>query len=89
MGWLVALVVSFTGHHHLTFGGHGSALLKAARRFVAVSALGFAVNEAAYALLLDWSTIRFDLLLAVVLLAVAGATYWLGRHWVFLRSPAP
>jgi putative flippase GtrA len=86
-GWLVALVVSFSGHHRLTFREHGSPVVRSAARFVAVSAGGFAVNETAYALLLQASRLRYDVLLAGVLLAVAVATYLLSRHWVFLRSP--
>ena len=86
-GWLVALLVSFSGHHRLTFRSHGSPLARSAARFLAVSAGGFAVNESAYALLLQASRLRYDILLAGVLLAVAAATYLLSRHWVFLRSP--
>jgi putative flippase GtrA len=84
-GWLVAFGVSFAGHHLLTFRGHGTRPGSAAARFFIVSAGGFAMNEAAYALLLGWSRERYDLLLAAVLLAVAAGTYLLGRHWVFLR----
>jgi len=89
VGWLVAVSVSFGGHHRWTFRGHGARLWPSAARFFAVSAMGFAINEAAYAALLHWTTLRYDLLLAAVLLAVAALTYWLSRHWVFLRSPAP
>lgn len=89
IGWLVAFVVSFTGHHRLTFKGHGAAPGPAALRFFMVSALGFVVNECAYALLLQWSGHRYAIVLAAVLIGVAGVTYLLGRHWVFLGSPAP
>ena len=89
MGWLVAFAFSFAGHHHLTFKGHGAAPGIAALRFFMVSVLGFAVNECAYALLLQWSGRRYDILLAAVLIGMAGVTYLLGRHWAFLRSPAP
>jgi putative flippase GtrA len=85
-GWLAALAVSFFGHHRCTFRGHRARLSVAARRFVLVSATGFAVNESAYALLLRASALRFDLLLAGVLAAVALATYLWSQHWVFLRS---
>ena len=88
VGWLVALTVSFTGHHRLSFRGHGTPFLTSAARFFVVSAAGFAVNEMAYAVLLHSSTYRYDLLLAVVLVAVAFITYWLSRHWAFLRSEA-
>ena len=86
LGWLVAFIVSFAGHHRLTFRGHGAAPGPAAVRFFAISAGGFAVNEAAYALLLAWSDLRYDVVLAGVLLAVAALTYLLSRHWAFARS---
>lgn len=88
LGWLVAFSVSFAGHQSLTFRGHGAALSVAATRFFAISAGGFAINEAAYAMLLTWSDQRYDLMLAVVLVAVAAVTYLLSRHWAFLRSAA-
>lgn len=87
-GWAVAFVVSFAGHHHLSFAGHAQHVAVAARRFFAVSAGGFAINEAAYALLLHGGRWRYDLVLAAVLLGVAGLTYLLGRHWAFLRTAA-
>ncbi|MBC7204060.1 MAG: GtrA family protein, partial [Pusillimonas sp.] len=62
-GWLVAFVVSFTGHYQLTFRHQHAPLLRAIRRFFLVSALGFAVNEAGYALLLTTTTLRYDILL--------------------------
>ena len=86
-GWLVAMVVSFAGHHQLTFRNHGNPLMRSLPRFLAVSAGAFAVNETTYAMLLQTSRLRYDVLLAGVLLAVAVATYVLNRHWVFLRSP--
>lgn len=85
LGWGVAFGVSFAGHHLLTFRGHGAGARAAAARFFAVSAGGFAVNESAYALLLERTGLHYDIALAVVLLAVATLTYLLGRHWVFLR----
>mgnify|MGYP002347877075 CR=1 FL=1 len=86
VGWLVALLVSFTGHHRLSFKGHANTLGQAALRFFCISAGGFAINEATYALLLHWTPWRYDVLLAVVLVGVAGITYVLSRHWAFLRS---
>ena len=88
-GWLLALVVSFTGHSRLTFRASNAPFGRAARRFVLVSAIGFAINEAAYAVLLRWAGWNFAVLLAIVLLGVAVLTYWLSRHWAFLSSPAP
>ena len=88
-GWAVALLLSFSGHHLLSFRDHGRSLIQAAPRFFLVSAGGFLLNEAAYAWLLHTTTWRFDLALAAVLVAVAVATYLLSRHWVFLRNPGP
>jgi putative flippase GtrA len=90
LGWLVAFMVSFSGHFWLTFQGHGVSIGRAALRFAMVSALGFGVNEAAYAVLLRWSNGRhYALGLAAVLVVVAGMTYVLSRHWAFLRTPQP
>lgn len=86
-GWLVAFVVSFAGQHRLTFGDRGAPVLQAAPRFFAISALGFAANEAAYAATLHWSGLRYDVALAVVLVAVAGMTYLLSSRWAFRRKP--
>ena len=85
-GWLLALVASFTGHWRLTFRASQAPLGRAARRFVLVSAVGFAINEVAYAVLLRWAGWNFAALLAIVLLGVAVLTYWLSRHWAFLGS---
>lgn len=85
-GWLVALGVSFAGHHHLSFRGHGVPLFGSARRFVAVSATGFAVNEGVYAATLQWSGLRYQMLLAGVLTLVAVMTWLLSRYWVFRGS---
>lgn len=90
VGWLTAFIVSFSGHHWLTFRGHGNPAQASALRFFAVSAGGFAINEAAYAVLMQWGGIRYDAGLFVVLVAVAGATYLLGRQWAFIQGkPAP
>jgi len=85
-GWLVAFGVSFTGHHRLTFRDHAAPVARSALRFFAVSAAGFAVNEAMFAWLLGHSGLPYALLLALVLVAVAAATYLLSRHWAFLRA---
>jgi len=90
VGWLTAFLVSFGGHHRLTFRAHGTPLLRAMMRFFALSAGGFAVNEAVYALLLGLGRgAGYQWILALVLVGVAGLTYWLSRRWAFLRSPEP
>lgn len=86
-GWLVAFSVSFTGHYFWTFRHESSSLASSAGKFFAVSACGFFVNEMAYALLLSHNDVRYDLVLAAVLIAVAGMTYLASRYWAFRRTP--
>lgn len=86
VGWLVSFWVSLAGHYRLTFRHQHAPFMRAARRFFLVSALGFSVNEAAYAVLLGVTSIRYDVLLALVLAGVAGMTFILGRFWAFRRS---
>jgi putative flippase GtrA len=87
-GWLLAFGVSFAGHLRLSFAHQDAPLQRAAARFFLVSLAGFVVNEAAYAMLLGWTGLGFRAALVAVLLGVALLTYWLGRHWAFLGSPA-
>lgn len=81
--WLTAFVVSFSGHHRLTFRDHQAPLRSSLIRFFGVSALGFAMNQGAYALLLRFSGQRYDVALLIVLAAVAVLTFVLSRHWAF------
>ena len=85
-GWLVAFVVSFCGQWLLTFRGSGAPWRQALRRFFLISLGGFSANEAAYALLLNFSALPYDLLLALVLVAVAVMTYLLSSRWAFRGS---
>lgn len=85
LGWGVAFGVSFAGHHRWTFGdAPGRDARRSLPRFLVVSLAGFAVNEATYAALLGglggW---RYDVVLAVVLVAVAGLTFVASRLWAF------
>ncbi|HEY9572883.1 MAG TPA: GtrA family protein [Pusillimonas sp.] len=82
-GWIVAFGVSFSGHYHLTFRRHEAPAWRAARRFFLVSATGFGINEISYAYLLHATTIRYDVLLAAVLIAIAVFTFILSRFWAF------
>jgi putative flippase GtrA len=86
-GWLVAFLVSFAGQHRFTFGDRSAPVRHAAPRFFALSAAGFAVNEAAYALLLRLAPVRYDVALALVLVGVAVMTYVLSSAWAFRHRP--
>jgi putative flippase GtrA len=84
-GWLVAFVFSFSGHYWLTFARSGSRFGTALRRFFVVSAVGFALNEATYAIALKLGGVRYDVSLFIVLILVAIATFFLSRRWAFFR----
>lgn len=88
-GWLVAFCVSFGGHYLLTFRHQHKVLFVALGRFFAVSATGFLINEAAYALLLSATKLPYDFLLAIVLIAVAAGTFVVSRLWAFRHTPPP
>lgn len=81
--WLTAFVVSFSGHHRLTFADHQAPLRSSLWRFFIVSALSFVLNQSAYAAMLRFSGERYDVALLIVLLAVAALTFVLSRAWAF------
>ena len=85
-GWLVAFAVSFGGHRLLTFRSRAAPLWRAMRRFFGVSLAGFTVNELTYAALLHLSGLRYDVLLAAILVLVAVMTYLSSSRWAFLGS---
>jgi putative flippase GtrA len=87
VGWLVAFLFSFSGHHRLTFRDANAPLWRSARRFLAISLGGLTVNESLFATLLHWSKVRYDVALASVLIFVAVLTYVLSRYWAFPHSP--
>ncbi|HVN41203.1 MAG TPA: GtrA family protein [Steroidobacteraceae bacterium] len=88
IGWLCAFGVSYSGHYRLTFADHSAPALRSAARFFLISASGFAINESSYAIALRFSHVPYDVLLAIILVAVAVLTYLTSRHWAFAsRNP--
>ncbi|MDR2875792.1 MAG: GtrA family protein [Methylobacillus sp.] len=85
-GWLVAFWVSFFGHFHFTFHRAGASRSRAALRFFLISASGFALNEISYIWLLRVTALPYDLLLAAILIAVAGMTFLASRLWAFRHN---
>lgn len=83
IGWAVAVAVSFSGHYRLTFRHQQKSLFPAIRRFLVISASGFAVNETAFVSLLAVTDLPYDLLLAAILVAVAFLTFVFSRYWAF------
>jgi putative flippase GtrA len=84
VAWLVAFCVSFSGHWHLTFPHSGAPMVRAIRRFFLISLIGFVINEAMYAVLLNLTGTRwYAVVLFFVLLAVAVMTWLLSSRWAF------
>jgi putative flippase GtrA len=88
VGWLVAFCVSFSGHYLLTFRHQAGAWHVAAMRFFCISAAGFVVNEVSYAWLLRHTALRYDVLLALILIAIAVLTFLFSRFWAFRHNAA-
>lgn len=89
VGWMVAFVVSFSGHRHWTFAatsglGTGQSLW----RFGLVSFTGFVLNELSYAAVLRMGGLRYDVALGLVLVVLAVVTFVVSRWWAF-RPAAP
>lgn len=87
IGWALAFIVSFSGHYGLTFRNQNASFWQAARRFFIVSLAGFLINETVYALGLEYSALRYDVLLAAILVGMAIITYIVARFWAFRSSP--
>lgn len=83
VGWLVAFIVSFTGHYQLTFRHQKSGAMAAMKRFFLLSGAGFLINEISYATLLAYTSLDYQWLLAGVLLGVALITFVASKFWAF------
>jgi len=83
IAFLVAFNVSYFGHRHLTFNASERSHRQTLPRFATVAASSFLVNEALYWLLLNFTPLRYDLAMLLVLGTVAGMTYLLGKFWAF------
>lgn len=81
--FLVAFNVSYFGHRHLTFNASERSHRQTLPRFATVAASSFLVNETLYWLLLNFTPLRYDLAMLLVLGTVAGMTYLLGKFWAF------
>ncbi len=89
LAFLVAVQVSFLGHHHWTFAthGHGGKLARIYLKFFAVACAGFLLNAALYALFLKIPRLHYLLAQAIVQVIVAGMSFLLSKFWAFRKSP--
>lgn len=82
IAFAIAFNVSYWGHRTWTFDSSASHQTTF-WRFFAVACASFALNESLYYLLLAYTRLGYQTALAIVLIAVAGLTYVLSRHWAF------
>lgn len=82
-GFAVAFLVSYAGQRYFTFADANNSHGQALPRHLAVAVAGWLLNQFLFALLLATTALPYPLALALVLVAVAGITFLLGRHWVF------
>ena len=87
VGFLVSFVWSFFGHTRWTFPAEGRDARVALPRFAVVSAAGFALNEAAYASVLEWTSIDYRLSLLLVIATLGCAKLLASKHWAFAHAP--
>jgi putative flippase GtrA len=84
VGWMIAFVVSFSGHRYWTFAAtSGRDTGQSLWRFGLVSLGGFVLNELSYAAVLRMGGLRYDLALGLVLVGLAVVTFVVSRWWAF------
>jgi len=83
IAFLIAFNVSYFGHRHLTFRASERSHRQTLPRFAAVALGSFLLNEGLYWVLLNFTPLRYDLAMFLVLGTVAGLTYLLGKFWAF------
>ena len=87
VGFLTAFLVSYRGHSAWTFPSQPGRRRRAAlRRFFSVAIAAFAVNETLFWALLTWTHLPYQLALALVLIVVAGGTFFASKLWAFVDA---
>lgn len=88
ISFLIAFLISFTGHYGFSFPGQSVSLTTSLKRFVLVACGGFAVNETLLAvfLALDLGPDIAGLILSTG--AAALLTFIVSRSWVFRGAPS-
>ena len=86
VGFLISFAWGFFGHARWTFPAEGRDVRVALQRFAAVSVAGFALNEAAYAGVLQWTQLDYRLSLFLVIVALGSAKLLASKYWAFARG---
>lgn len=82
IAFMLAFIVSYGGHFHLSFS-HCQSHRKALPKFALTAVLSFCLNETLLYYLIRETTFPFSLLLLTVLLLVAAFTFLMSRYWAF------
>ena len=85
VGFLFAFAWSFFGHARWTFPAQGRDVGAALWRFAIISLFSFALTEAAYAGVLEWTSIDYRLSLYLVIVTLALGKLVASKHWAFAR----
>ena len=83
LGFMVAFVVSFSGHRWLSFKGTSTPLRQSLLRFAVTALVGFVCNELVFMVLTRYFRWWGLLALFTALLVAAVQTFVLSRFWAF------
>ena len=86
LAFLVAFIVSYSGHRFWTFADITLDHAQSLPRFFLIASTSFALNEVMYYCLLKYTPLPYWLSLGIVLLLVAVLTFVSGRLWAFARQ---
>ena len=85
VGFLFSFAWSFFGHARWTFPAQGRDVRAALWRFAIISLFSFVLTEAAYAGVLEWTSIDYRLSLYLVIVTLALGKLVASKHWAFAR----
>jgi putative flippase GtrA len=85
-GFLVAFLVSFIGHRHLSFQDTATPYLQSLLRFSATALAGFVTNEAVFVVLFRLGALPAWVALFAGMAFAALQTFVLSRFWAFRRD---
>ena len=85
VGFFFSFVWSFFGHARWTFPAQGRDVGAALWRFAIISLLSFVLTEAAYAGVLEWTSMDYLLSLYLVIVTLALGKLVASKYWVFAR----
>jgi len=86
VGFAVSFAWCFFGHSRWTFPAEGRDVAVAARRFAIVSLVSFGLTEAAYAVVLQATTIDYRLSLFLVIVTLSLLKLLASKHWAFASA---